>query len=325
MADEKGSKENVMTQNTDQPRRRFARFIPGILTRAPSNIFGILIIVAGVAIALRLVNVASFALALDDQNGATPGMTRTATAQATPPADPAVSLSDENTPPLTQDDVSRAVRDTAAQLDGSAPPATPATAPAAAAASTPAAAPDAAPPAAAMPFAPTDGVEYSQSELDILQSLSKRRAELDQRERNLSESAALLKAAEQEVDRKLSELNSLKREIEELIGTQEQVEGDRITSLVKIYEAMKPKEAATIFNTLDEDVLLSVVSRMNERRLSPILASMDPEKARMVTIRLAEQRQLPEAVDTSADSGPETTETPFLNLPDSPVDDTATP
>lgn len=72
------------------------------------------------------------------------------------------------------------------------------------------------------------------------------------------------------------------------------MEEDRITSLVKIYEGMKPKEAATIFNTLDMDVLLSVISRMSERKSSPVLAAMAPDKARLVTIRLAAQRKLPD-------------------------------
>ena len=116
----------------------------------------------------------------------------------------------------------------------------------------------------------------------------------------MNESAALLKAAEKEIDRKVEELKKLKTEIESLLGQQQKMEEARIVSLVKIYESMKPKEAAIIFNTLDMDVLLAVVGRMNERRLSPILASMDPEKARIVTIKLAEQRQLPGSAAATA-------------------------
>ena len=82
------------------------------------------------------------------------------------------------------------------------------------------------------------------------------------------------------------------------------MEEERLTSLVKIYENMKPKEAATIFNTLDLDVLLAVVGRMNERKTSPILAAMDPDKARIVTIKLAEQRKLPQAAPDSSDKKP---------------------
>ncbi len=325
----------MATPATTSKPNLLRRLNPARFLRRPNNIFGVLIIVAGVAIMLRLVNVATFALSMNaEENGS--GVTRSATAEDTPAPVQAV---DADAPAITPAELERAATATAA-------PAATATAAPAAATSNAAAPPtpavateetDKAPPPAAA-FAPTDGREYSNTELEILQSLSKRREELDLRERNLSESAALLKAAEQEVDRKLSELNSLKAEIEKLLGTQEKVEEQRIASLVKIYEAMKPKEAATIFNTLDPDVLLSVVSRMNERRLSPILASMDPEKARMVTIRLAEQRQLPgaaepEPADPFAFGAPgapspaadNALESPVLNLPEPMAAEPAAP
>ncbi len=274
--------------------------------RKRPNIFGMLVAIAGAAIALRVANIAAYTLDLDATTPP-PGMTRSATAQdaaKTPPT----SLSDENAPPLTQQDISRAVQDSATLAQAAPPPEQQAPVireePPVNADGT----------RAAPLLAPTDGREYSDSELDILQSLAKRREDLDQRERNLNESAAMLKAAEKEVDRKLAELGSLKSEIEKLLGDQSQMEDARITSLVKIYEAMKPKEAATIFNTLDPDVLLAVVGRMNERRLSPILASMDPDKARMVTIRLAEQRKLPDSSPAAPPAAPR------LSLPEQPFE-----
>lgn len=135
---------------------------------------------------------------------------------------------------------------------------------------------------------------FSEAEIEVLQSLSKRRDELDRRERELSQRQALLDAAEQEIDRKVGELASLRQELESLLGKQQTAQEDRIKSLVKIYEGMKPKEAARIFDTLEMDVLLAVIGRMSERKTAPILASMDPEKARALTIKLAEQRKLPE-------------------------------
>lgn len=310
-----------------------SRLLPKRLWTRTPNVFGMLIAVAAAALALRLVNIAAYTIDIRDGDIAPPpGMTRSATAQDAQKPAPA-TLSDEDTPPLTQSDINRTVQDSA-----SAPATTQQlaekTAPAAESAATTATTESAPaenkpeireePPVnedgtrAAPLLSPTDGHEYSDSELDILQSLSKRREDLDRRENNLNESAALLKAAEKEVDRKLTELNGLKAEIEKLLGQQSQMEDARIASLVKIYEAMKPKEAATIFNTLDPDVLLSVVSRMNERRLSPILASMDPEKARMVTIRLAEMRQLPgSAAASKTDSAPPAApQQPALNLPE---------
>lgn len=154
---------------------------------------------------------------------------------------------------------------------------------------------------------------YSAAELDVLQSLSKRRDELDKREQQVVQHEALLKAAEGEVDRKIAELNKIKKELVDLLNKQQAVQDERVNSLVKIYENMKPKEAARIFDTLEMDVLLAVIGKMSERKSSPILASMDPEKARIVTIKLSEQHKLPDLPQdgqSGARPTPEPTATP---------------
>lgn len=134
---------------------------------------------------------------------------------------------------------------------------------------------------------------FTVSEIGVLQSLAGRREELDRREKTIAQREALLKAAEQGVDRKITELNKLKSDMESLLGQQQKAEEGRIGSLVKIYENMKPPEAARIFDTLDMPILLDVIGRMNERKVSPVLAAMNPQKAKDVTIKLAEQRKLP--------------------------------
>lgn len=135
--------------------------------------------------------------------------------------------------------------------------------------------------------------EYSETQREIYMELSQRRADLKEREKSLARQAALLEAAERELDQKLRELTSIQREIEGLLEQQSAEEKARIQSLVKIYEGMKAKDAARIFNTLDVDVLMRVMSRMSERKSAPILAEMNPERARTVTILLAQQQQLP--------------------------------
>lgn len=136
-------------------------------------------------------------------------------------------------------------------------------------------------------------VDISNIQEDVFKDITRRRNEMETRERQLQTREALLEAAERELDIKYQELTQLREQIEDLLGQQEQEEDKRIRSLVKVYENMKAADAARIFNTLDLDVLIAVVSDMSERKLSPILANMNPERARTVTIMLAEQRQLP--------------------------------
>lgn len=144
-----------------------------------------------------------------------------------------------------------------------------------------------------------DEFEYSTVTREVFEDMAARRKKLDRREKELMTREALIRAAEQELDRKYQELTTLRHEIESLLEQQSEEEVARIQSLVKIYETMKPKEAARIFDTLDLDVLVTVMSRMSERRLSPILANMNPERARTITIMLAEEKQLPVLPDSN--------------------------
>ena len=135
-------------------------------------------------------------------------------------------------------------------------------------------------------------LEYSSVKMELFEDLKDRRKELESQKRELSVREALLKTAEQELNQKYKELLSLKSEIEELLVQQSDEEKKRVTSLVKIYEGMKPKDAARIFNTLDLDILISVVSKMSERKSAPIIASMSPERARTLTTMLMDQKTL---------------------------------
>ncbi len=56
---------------------------------------------------------------------------------------------------------------------------------------------------------------------------------------------------------------------------------------------MKPKDAARIFEELDMAVLLAVGERMKERKTAPILAKLNPQRAKAIAIELAQRRELP--------------------------------
>ena len=136
--------------------------------------------------------------------------------------------------------------------------------------------------------------EHSEVRAELFRDLSKRRQQIAEQEKALSAREALLLAAERELDAKLRELTGLRTEIEGLLKQQSDEEKARIASLVLVYENMKAKDAARVFNTLDMDVLLEVMSAMSERKIAPIMAEMNPERARAVTVLLSQKNKLPE-------------------------------
>lgn len=137
-------------------------------------------------------------------------------------------------------------------------------------------------------------VEDSDSRNNLYKDLAKRRDILNKREKEIAVREALLSAAEREIDQKTRELTALKTEIQAATKKRSDEEDARIGSLVKIYEGMKPKDAASIFNTLDLDVLMVIMTKMNERKTSPILALMNTDRAKTVTTMMAEQKKQPE-------------------------------
>lgn len=106
------------------------------------------------------------------------------------------------------------------------------------------------------------------------------KSDLEMRER-------LLEAAEKRVDGKIAELRALEARLKELTGVKDEQAAKQFVSLVKVYETMKPRDAARIFEKLDLGVQLAVAHRMKEAKMAAILAEMDPEAAKSLTMALA--------------------------------------
>ena len=146
----------------------------------------------------------------------------------------------------------------------------------------------------AQPLAGLSGQSsYSQSEIEVLQSLAARREAIEKRERELDQRLAVLSAAESQIDAKIQKLREIQTTIEGLIEKHDDQENGKIDNLVKIYTAMKPKDAARIFEQMDMPILIRVIKGMKERVSAAILANMSPDRANAVTTELATQNRLP--------------------------------
>jgi len=128
------------------------------------------------------------------------------------------------------------------------------------------------------------------AEIDVLRQLAKRRDELDARAKALDDREALLKATEQKIAEQVQQMKQMKAEYEQIKTARDDAAEANLHRLVAVYESMKPKEAARIFETMEAAVLLDVVTRMGERRLAPILAQMSPAQAQALTIAMANRR-----------------------------------
>jgi flagellar motility protein MotE (MotC chaperone) len=149
--------------------------------------------------------------------------------------------------------------------------------------------PDTVQPGAAPAFNPSS---LTKSEIETLQRLAERRDLIEKREHELDNREGLLKAGESRIDGKIAELHDLQKTIEGLLQKYDKQKQGEIDSLVKIYGAMKPKDAAGIFDSLDMPILVSVVQNMKEAKVAPIMALMSREKARALTEELSQRKQI---------------------------------
>jgi len=138
-----------------------------------------------------------------------------------------------------------------------------------------------------------DPLQMSPEEIDELQQLAERRMELDKRAAQLSEREVLMQAAEKRIDEKISKLQTLQKTIESDVKAKNDQEDARLQSLAHMYEQMKPADAARILDQLDTPVIITMLSHMREMKAAPILATMDPAKAKSVTLALTETHDAP--------------------------------
>ena len=138
-----------------------------------------------------------------------------------------------------------------------------------------------------------DPLMMSKSELDLLQSLSTRRQELEDWASQLIMRERLLNATEKRIDTKIARLESIEAQVKVLVAGHEERENAQLDSIVKVYSSMKPKAAAPIFEKLDMDIQVQVATRMKEAKMGLILAAMSEEAAMLLTTELATRAKMP--------------------------------
>ncbi|NBX03038.1 MAG: hypothetical protein EBR02_03015 [Alphaproteobacteria bacterium] len=133
---------------------------------------------------------------------------------------------------------------------------------------------------------------FTKAETELLQNLAKRREELDRWERNIEIKEVTLEATEKRISEKIDKIDAMKKEVAMLLAQYNTQEDTKIRSLVKIYESMKPADAARIFDEIEMPILLLVIDKMSEKKAAPILAQMESRKAKQITVELAAQRRI---------------------------------
>jgi flagellar motility protein MotE (MotC chaperone) len=139
----------------------------------------------------------------------------------------------------------------------------------------------------------------SPAERAILERLQARRQELEARAREIDIRESLLKAAEKRIEAKVEEMKAAESRISTANGQKSEADTVRLKNIVTMYEAMKPKDAAKVFDRLDMSVLLDISTQIAPRKMSDILGLMSPEAAERLTVEMARRAGADKSASTA--------------------------
>jgi flagellar motility protein MotE (MotC chaperone) len=116
--------------------------------------------------------------------------------------------------------------------------------------------------------------------------LMRKDAALKRREELVENEKQDLRAAEAALEARLLELQKLRDQIREMLTDLDAEREERVASLVKMFESMRPKQAAAILEVTDDEIALEVLERMNQGKAGKTLAAMDPKRAASLAERI---------------------------------------
>jgi flagellar motility protein MotE (MotC chaperone) len=124
-------------------------------------------------------------------------------------------------------------------------------------------------------------------EMSHFGKLSERKKQLDLRESELNALEEELHKQKKEVEERIAKLESIRGEIGKVLKDRIAVDEERVGKLVEFYSNMKPKQAAEVFNSLNDSLAVEVLGKMKKKNAAEIMNLLEPKKAQALTEKFA--------------------------------------
>lgn len=122
---------------------------------------------------------------------------------------------------------------------------------------------------------------------ELLQNFRARETQIAAQESAITERLQALKLADREVERKLVRLIAAEEELRATIAFADTAAEGDIARLTKVYENMKPKQAAALFEEMNPEFAAGFLGRMRPEAAAGIMAGLSPEAAHSFSVVLA--------------------------------------
>ncbi|WP_224824224.1 MotE family protein [Cognatishimia sp. MH4019] len=134
---------------------------------------------------------------------------------------------------------------------------------------------------------PPEPVAGNPEEDALLAALLERDAILKDREQKLEERLAMLNIAEAELTAMIDALDAAEAKLAATIALSETASSDDIALLTKVYQQMKPKDAAAVFEQMTPEFAAGFLGAMKPDGAAAVLSGLSPEKAYAISVLLA--------------------------------------
>lgn len=120
-------------------------------------------------------------------------------------------------------------------------------------------------------------------DLSHFEKLKQRKDELDMREKELSELEEELQKQKVELDKRIGQLEDMRNQIAQILKDRVEVDQEKVTKLVDLYSNMKPKQAADVIGSINEDLAVEVLAKMKKKNAAEIMNLLPADKARTLS------------------------------------------
>lgn len=120
-------------------------------------------------------------------------------------------------------------------------------------------------------------------DLSHFEKLKQRKLELDMREKELAELEEELQKQKVELDKRIVQLEEMRAQIAQVLKERVEVDQEKVNKLVDLYSNMKPKQAADVIGSINEDLAVEVLAKMKKKNAAEIMNLLPQEKARVLS------------------------------------------
>ncbi len=122
---------------------------------------------------------------------------------------------------------------------------------------------------------------------ELLTQLLRREEALAIREAAVLDKEKALQIADQAIEGRLAALQEAEENLRETLAYAEKAAETDLTRLTDVYQNMKPKDAAALFETMDPGFAAGFLSRMPPDAAAGVLAGLSPESAYTISVIMA--------------------------------------